>query len=145
MGLFNFFKKEPEKTFQSNIGIFKLVKGKSAKRIWLNNEDSILFSVRGNENSPDLNHINFLENYSVELEKIDDKITKKFIDLFKEAELDIDFNHWKERFKINTITTFVIESENKFWEISFEDLKSPFYHFNLTVENEKLTDFSIDS
>ncbi|WP_312075571.1 hypothetical protein [Chryseobacterium sp.] len=145
MGLFNFFKKEPEKTFQSNIGIFKLVKGKSAQRIWLNKEDSILFSVTGNENNPDLDHINFLENHSVELEKIDDKITKKFIDLFKEAELDINFKHWKERFKINTITTFVIEPENNFWEISFEDLKSPFYHFNLTVENGSLTDFSIDS
>ncbi|WP_262148893.1 hypothetical protein [Chryseobacterium foetidum] len=145
MGLFNFFKKEPEKTFQSNIGIFKLVKGKSSKRIWLNNQNLILFSVNGNENNPDLNHINFLDSYSTELDKIDDKITTKFINLLKEAELESDFNHWKERFKINAITTFIIERENKFLEISFQDLKSPFYHFNLTVENENLTDFSIDS
>ena len=145
MGLFDFFKKEPEKTFQTKLGIFKLNKTKSSTKIWTNNLNPIFYSARGNELTPDTNSINFLENINSELEILNEKFTNKFLSLFKEADLEIDFKNWTEKYKIIAINVISAENENRIWELTFQELESPFYHFTTTIENKNLSDFAIDS
>ncbi len=145
MGLFNLFKKEPEKIFQTEIGIFKLNNVKSSNKIWVNNENPILCTVHGNESNPNFNSIKFLNNINSELEALNETITDKFLALFKEADLDIDFKNWKEKYKIIGINIINVENGNKTWELTFQELQSPYYHFTTLVENQNLSDFTFDS
>ena len=146
MGLFsNLFKAKPKKIVETQLGSFILTYSKGEKNIWLNNKSQISLSVRGTENEPDIIHLNFLKHINSEIQKLDEKITTRFRQEFKEADLESDFLSWKQRFKIVAVQVMLIFQEEAYWNITFEDLKEPYAHFTLFIEGQKTTDFSIDT
>lgn len=146
MGLFsNLFKSKPKVTFENPLGLFTLVYSKKNRNTWTNKSGEILLSVRGSTTSPDADQLKFLQEWQIELLKLDDRITKRFVTEFKEAELPIDFTHWKDKFKIVAVEIMLVFEQDVYWNITFEELKEPFAHFTLFIEGEKLTDFSIDT
>jgi hypothetical protein len=147
MGFFsNIFKPKVTKTFVSNnLGTFTLVYSKGNKNLWSNDNASFPLTVQGTVDNPDAGQILFLENFNNELLKLNDKITSKFKYEFTEANLDASFSSWNQRFKLVSASVMVIFENEAYWNITFEDLKTPFVHFTLYIEGQKLTDFSIDT
>lgn len=146
MGLFsNIFKPKPKKIVETQLGSFTLTYSKGNKNIWINNKSGLLMSVRGTANEPDAAQLAFLENIDSEIQKLDEKITKRFLREFKEADLESDFITLKERFKIVAAEIMLIFQQESFWNITFEDLNEPYAHFTLYIEGLKTTDFSIDT
>lgn len=146
MSLFSkLFNTKPQRTFETPSGTFHLSYSQGKKNLWTANQGELLLTVNGTEFEPDSGQVKFLESVKYEIKKIDEKITKKFIGEFKEAGLSADITNWQERFKIVAVEAMVIFENEKFWNITFEDLKSPYAHFTLFIEGEKLTDFSMDT
>jgi hypothetical protein len=146
MGLFsNIFKSKPKKIAETRLGSFTLMYCRKGKNIWSNTNSEVLMSVRGSENEPDNEQLNFLENIYSEIQKLDETITKRFIREFKDADIETNFSNWKERFKIVASEVMLIFQEETYWNITFEDLKEPYAHFTLYIEGQKTTDFSIDT
>lgn len=137
-------KKNP--IFENNIGAFELVYSKHNKNFWSINDHNFEKTIRGTKNEPFLEHINFLKTVDSEIEMLSRNITNKFIKEFKEAKLDVDFDVWSKRFLLVSLDVMLITDEEICWNITFEDKKSPFYHFTVFIENGQIeNDFSIDS
>lgn len=146
MGLLSyFFKSKPKPTYDTSIGEFTLIYSSKFKNTWSNNSDDILLSVQGSTVEPDAAQIRFLANWQAELNRLDERITARFIREFKEADLAIDFTHWSNKFKIVAVYVMLLVEQDSYWNITFEAINEPFTHFTLFIEGEKLTDFSIDT
>ena len=146
MGIFsNLFKSKPKPVYNTALGLFTFTYSKGNKNTWSNNNSEILLSVRGSKTEPDENQLKFLENWESEINKLNERVSKRFVREFKEADLPIDFSQWTDKFKIVALDVMLIFEQEAYWNITFEQLKEPFYHFTLFIEGEKLTDFSIDS
>lgn len=146
MGLFsNIFKTKEKRVVETQLGTFTLVYSKRNKNTWSKSSNDITLSIQGTETEPDRAQLKFLESINDEIQKIDPKITKRFIQLFKEADLNVDFTTWRERFKMAAIDVMLIFEGEGYWNITFEDLKEPFTQFTLYIEGQRLTDFSIDT
>lgn len=145
MNLFSFFKPKPKMVVETKLGMFTLNYSKKGRNIWGGSTHGIPIYVSGTESQPDIAQINFLENLEAEIEKIDTAISKKFISEFKEAEVEINITKWQERFKLASAEVMLIFEKKAYWNITFEDTNEPYAHFNLFIEGEKLTDFSIDT
>jgi hypothetical protein len=145
MGIFsNLFKSKPKATYNTPFGLFTLIYNKRNKNTWSNNRSEVLLSVRGSTIEPDTNQLQFLENWQTEINKLNDRITKRFMREFKDADLPVDFTHWSDKFKIVAVEVMLIFEQEAYWNVTFEELKAPFSHFTLFIEGEKLTDFSIN-
>lgn len=147
MGIFsNLFKSKTGKTFASEkFGILTLVYSKGKKNLWTTDFNGLNITIQGTEEEPNAEQLKLLENLDNEIKKLDEKITKKFMEEFSEADLAVDFNHWKDRFEIVGVEIMLIFESEAYWNITFEDLKSPYAHFTLFIEGQRLTDFSIDT
>jgi hypothetical protein len=146
MGLFSdWFKPKPQKTFASSLGSFKLSSSKDRRHLWSAQKGDVHMSVLGSQDEPYQAHLKFLERVDREIQKLDTQITAKFIETFTEAELPIDFKHWKERFKLSSVDVIAIKENLNHWGITFEELKEPYAHYNLFIEGQTLIDFSIDT
>lgn len=141
----NIFKPKRKIIVETQLGDFALTYSRGDKNIWTNNTGEFLISVRGTDIEPGKEQLGFLEKVDAEIQKLDEKITKRFIKEFTEAGLKTNFKHWKERFKIVATEVMIIFQEEAFWNITFEDLKEPYAHFTLYIEGLKTTDFSIDT
>lgn len=146
MGIFsNLFKPKTKIVAETALGNFELTYSKRDRNIWTNNKGEFLMSIRGTDKEPDKAQLSFLTNVNVEIQKLDEKITKRFIKEFKEADLETNFTDWKERFKIVATEIMMIFQEEAYWNITFEDLQEPYAHFTLYIEGTRTTDFSIDT
>lgn len=146
MGLLsNLFKLKPKPTYETVLGLFTLVHSRRDRNIWNNNSGEVLLSVRGSTTEPDANQLKFLNEWQTEIYKLNDRITKRFIKEFKEADLTIAFSHWSNKFKIVAVDVMLIFEQEAYWNITFEELEKPFAHFTLFIEGKNLTDFSIDT
>lgn len=146
MGLFsNFFKPKSRLIVSTSLGDFTLVYSKGGRNTWTNNNGKFLLSVRGTALEPAKDQLNFLENVNAEIQILDNIITNRFLNEFKEADLDADFMDWKERFRIVAVGVMMLFQGDAYWNITFEDLKEPYAHFTLFIEGQETTDFSIDS
>lgn len=142
----NIFKSKPKKTFETkDLGVFTLVYSKKNKNLWSNNNSDCLLTTRGSQDEPDKEHLNFFKSVNTVVDNLSPKITQRFLEEFKEADLDADFVDWKTRFKMVAMEIMVLFEGEAYWNITFEDLKKPFAHFTLYIEGQKLTDFSIDT
>ena len=146
MGLFSrIFKSKQQKTVETQLGPFTLVYSKNGNNIWSNSSSELSLSVQGSDSEPASEQLDFLNNIQLEIANLSDRITKRFIDEFNEAEQEIDFRNWNERFKMVGIDVTMIFQGERFWNITFQDMKTPYAHFTLFIEGQKLTDFSIDT
>jgi hypothetical protein len=146
MGLFsNLFKSKSRLVLSTPLGNFTLVYSKRNRNIWTHNNGKFLLSIRGTDNEPDKEQLNFLANVDAEILKLDKKITDRFIAEFRETDLETDFTDWKQRFKVTAVGVMMIFQGEAYWNITFEDSKEPYAHFNLFIEGQKTTDFSIDT
>jgi len=146
MGLFSsLFKPRPKAACETPIGLFTLTYSKGNNNLWSTNSGEVLLSVKGSATQPDVNQLKFLETYQAEIDKLDARITRRFIDEFEEAGIPADFIAWNERFKIVAIEVMLLFNHEAYWNITFEELKTPYTHFTLYIEGERLTDFSIDT
>jgi hypothetical protein len=102
-------------------------------------------SVRGTEFQPERAQLEFLENIDKKILDLNDEISSKFIQAFKEADMEIDFTTWQERFKLEEVQVLHVHGDDTHWNITFEDMKEPYAQFTLTIEGEKVTDFYIDT
>lgn len=141
----NLFKSKPKAVYNTALGLFTLIYSKGNKNTWSINNSEILLSVRGSNIMPDEIQLKFLEDWESEIIKLNVKINKRFVREFKDADLPIDFINWTDKFKIVALDVMLIFEQEAYWNITFEQLKEPFYHFILFIEGEKLTDFSIDT
>jgi len=101
-------------------------------------------SVRGTEFQPNRAQLEFLENIDKKILDLNDAISNKFIQEFKEADMEIDFSKWQERFKLEAVQVLHVHGDEAHWNITFEDTKEPYAQLTLTVEGERVTDFYID-
>jgi hypothetical protein len=146
MGFFsNLFKSKSRLVVSTPLGNFTLAYSKRNRNTWTNNDGKFLLSIRGTGNEPDKEQLNFLANVDVEIQKLDKKITNRFIAEFREAGLETDFTDWKQRFRVVAVGVMMIFQGEAYWNITFEDLKEPHAHFTLFIEGQKTTDFSIDT
>lgn len=147
MGIFDIiFKKRIKKTFDTNIGTFELVYSKRGKNLWCTDFNSIYLTVRGSEIQPDLNSLNFARTLNQEIERLTDKISIKFKKEFKDASFDINFQNWPEKFKLVAAEIMIIIQDEPYWNITFEDLETPFAQFTLFIEGDRINqDFAIDN
>jgi hypothetical protein len=146
MGFFsNFFKPKSRLIVPTPLGNFTLIYSKRNKNTWTNNTSKFLLSLRGTTIEPDKEQLSFLANMDAEIQKLDKKITKRFIAEFREADLETDFLDWQQRFRIVAVEVVMIFQGEAYWNISFEDLKEPNMQFTLFIEGQKTTDFSIDT
>jgi hypothetical protein len=146
MGLFsNLFKTKPKANCETPLGSFILVYSKRNKNTWSNNSSEVLLSVRGSTTEPDADQLQFLKSWQTEISKLNDRINKRFIREFKDADLPIDFTHWSDKFKIVAVEVMMIFEQEAYWNVTFEEMKEPFANFTLFIEGDKLTDFSIDT
>ena len=146
MGLFsNLFRSKPKPTCDTPLGSFTLIYSSKFKNTWSNNNKDILLSVQGSTTEPNAAQVMFLENWQAELSKLDERITKRFIREFKDADLPFDFTHWSSKFKIVAVDVMLLVEQDTYWNLTFEQINEPFAHFTLFIEGGKLTDFSIDT
>ena len=145
MGLFSFkHKPEPERVVETPVGPFTLAYSKDNRNIWTNRTGRLAMSVRGTEFQPDRAQLEFLENIDAVIANVEEKISNKFIDEFKEADMEVDFSKWQERFKLEAVQVLHVHGDEAHWNITFEDIKEPYAQFTLTIEGEKVTDFYVD-
>ena len=145
MGLFSFtHKPEPERVVETPLGPFTLAYSKDNRNIWTNRTGRLAMSVRGTESRPDAAQLEFLENIDAVIANVDGKISHKFIEEFKEADMEVDFSRWQERFKLEAVQVLHVHGDEAHWNITFEDLKEPYAQFTFTVEGDNLTDFYVD-
>lgn len=115
MGLFsNLFKSNPKATCDTTLGLFTLVYSRGVKNTWSNNSGEVLLSVRGSTTEPDASHLQFLKVWQAEVNKLSDRITKRFIREFKEADLPVDFSYWSDKFKIVAVEVMLIFEQEAF-------------------------------
>ena len=146
MGFFsNLFKSKSRLVVSTPLGSFTLAYSKRNRNTWTNNNGKFLLSIRGTDNKPDEEQLNFLSNMDEEIQKLDKKITHRFLEEFREADLETNFMDWKQRFRIVAVGVMTIFQGEAYWNITFEDLKEPHAHFTLFIEGQKTTDFSIDT
>ncbi|HYK46190.1 MAG TPA: hypothetical protein VEV83_13515 [Parafilimonas sp.] len=146
MGLFSFtHKREPERVVETSLGPFTLAYSKDNRNIWTNRTGRLAMSVRGTEFQPERAQLEFLENIDKKILDLNDEISSKFIQAFKEADMEIDFTTWQERFKLEEVQVLHVHGDDTHWNITFEDMKEPYAQFTLTIEGEKVTDFYIDT
>ena len=147
MGFFSqwFKPKLTKEVFVDDPGSFKLVYSKKKRNIWTTELKGIHVSVMGSEEAPNKPQTEFLKNMEAEIKALDTVIGKKFKSIFKEAEMPADFNHWSERFKLNAVEVMMIHGGEAYWNLAFDDLKSPYPIFTLFFEGPKATDFSMDT
>lgn len=146
MGLFsNLFKRKVSKVIETQLGLFTLLHTGKDKSTWSNNDTVYAVAVRGTEDGPYPDQLKFLENIKREIQQLREQITKKFWEEFREADIEIDFTNWEERFKMVALDVIAITAAGACWSITFEDLKQPYAHFNLFIEGQQLTGFSIDT
>jgi hypothetical protein len=145
MGLFSFkHKPEPERVVETPLGPFTLAYSKDNRNIWTNRTGRLAMSVRGTEFQPDRAQLKFLENIDKEILNLNERISNKFIEEFKEADMEADFSKWQERFKLEAVQVLHVHGDEAHWNITFEDLKEPYAQFTFTVEGDNLTDFYVD-
>ena len=137
-------KPEPERVVETPLGPFTLAYSKDNRNIWTNRTGRLAMSVRGTESRPDAAQLEFLENIDAVIANVDGKISHKFIEEFKEADMEVDFSRWQERFKLVGVQVTQMLNNEAHWTITFEDLKEPYAQFTFTVEGDNLTDFYVD-
>lgn len=140
------FKTRIKKTFETNIGTFELVYSKKDKNLWCTDFNSIYLTVRGSEIQPDLNSVNFAKRLMQEIDQLTDKISIKFKKEFKDAGYDVNFQNWSDKFKLVAAEIMIIIQDEPYWNLTFEDLESPFAQFTLFIEGNRINqDFAIDN
>lgn len=142
MGLFDFFKTKLKPTFETDFGIFTLISPKHG--IWQMKKEKISYSVKGDKEKPDVFQVAFLKNIFSEVEKLDEKIQSEFISLHKEADLPLDFSHWRENYKITAFDVWIINENFTAWEITFSN-ENDFAHYSLLIDNGETKGFSIST
>jgi len=146
MGLFSkIFNSKQQKVVETQLGSFTLVYSKKDNNIWSNSNSELSLSVRGTNAEPALDQLDFLNNIDLKIANLSEGITNRFMDEFNEADQEIDFKNWQERFRMLSVDVMIIFQGECHWSITFQDRKTPFAHFNLFIEGQKLTDFSIDT
>lgn len=145
MKLFSFLRSKPKLVVDTKLGPFTLVYSKKGRNTWAGKFNEITLSVRGSESLPDMEQIAFLENFELEINKLDSAITKKFRTEFFEAGFEVDFQRWQERFKLISADIMVIFEGKAYWNVTMADQKEPYAHFTLFIEVDKLTDLAIDT
>lgn len=147
MGIFDkIFKPRIKKTVETNIGTFELVFSKKEKNLWSTDFNSIYLTVRGTEIQPDMNSLDFARTIMDEIDQLTDKISIKFKKEFKDAGFEVNFQNWPERFKLVAAEVMIIIQNEPYWNITFEDLESPFAQFTLFIEGRTINrDFAIDT
>jgi hypothetical protein len=147
MGIFDkIFKTRIKKTVETNIGTFELVFSKKEKNLWSTDFNSIYLTVRGTEIQPDMNSLDFASTIMDEIDQLTDKISIKFKNEFKDAGFEVNFQNWPERFKLVAAEVMIIIQNEPYWNITFEDLESPFAQFTLFIEGKTINrDFAIDT
>jgi hypothetical protein len=118
MGFFsNFFKSKSRLVVSTPLGNFTLAYSKRNRNIWTNNNGKFLLSIRGTDNEPNKEQLNFLANVDAEIQKLDKKITNRFIAEFREADLETGFTDWKQRFQIEAVGVMMIFQGEAYWNI----------------------------
>ncbi len=147
MGIFDkIFKTRIKKTFETDIGVFEIVYSKREKNLWCTDFNTIYLTVRGSEIEPDLNSLKFARTLMQEIEQITDKISIKFKKEFKDAGYKVNFQNWNEKFKLVAAEIMIIIQDEPYWNITFEDLESPFAQFTLFIEGNRINqDFAFDN
>ena len=145
MGLFSFIRKsQPGRVAETQLGAFTLAYSKRKRNIWTNRHGKFAMSVRGTEFAPDPEQLEFLQNIDGEIQSLNEKILKRFVDEFEKADLEIDFGSWQERFKLVAVQVTQMFKSEAYWDITFEDLKEPYDQFTLYIEGQNITDFYVD-
>lgn len=140
------FSSLPTKNYtDEKLGIFALAYRKGDKHLWTNQAATPTLTIAGTADQPFVSHLEFLYAYQDCVNALDDAITEKFKKEFHNADLDVFFLSWQERFIIVEVTIVLLVEQTAYWNITFEDKESPYYHFTLFIEGNTLTDFSIDS
>jgi len=147
MGIFsNLFKPKFKPTVETDYGLFILIYNKNGNILWSKDGTEIPMTVKGNDKEPNEDQIKFLSNIKDEVNQLSDKISDKFIKEFKEAEIPIKFKKWDERFKLVGIEIIMVLENVTYWNITFQDSKTPFAHFTIFIEGDWINpDFSIDT
>jgi hypothetical protein len=141
------FKAKPRKTFEvPDIGPFTLDYSSKAKNSWSIESDDVLIVVRGSVDEPFAEHLSFIRKIDSEIQKFSDRISEKFRTAFLEAEQDVHFQKWEDAFRIEAIEITLVHEGDVYWNVTFEQLDAPYYHFTIFVEGNILgPDFAIDS
>jgi len=147
MGFFSqlFKPREIKEVLVADLGSFKLVYSKKGRHLWTAELNGIHISVLGSEEAPNRLQTDFLKNLDREIKSLDATITKKFKHEFKEAGQPVNFNDWRERFKLDGVEIMMMHQGQAYWGLEFADQQSPYAVFTLFFEGSKATDFSIDT
>lgn len=126
------------------LGRFTLVYSKNGRNLWVSSKAPYLGAL-GSKDEPYREHLEFLRIAESEVAKLNHIILKRFLDFYEEAEEEIRFSDWKEKFKIEAIDVESIQEGKPYWNITFEELHEPYYHYILYFEGQEPKDISIDS
>ena len=147
MGLFSkIFGGKTKTTYEHpQLGIFSLMYSKGGRNLWSSSGRDVTLTVRGSEHEPYEEHLEFLTKAENEIDNLHHAISKRFMVEFEEAELEVWFSDWTEKFKLAAIEVEDIIQSKLIWIVTFEELNEPYAHFNLHIEGQELKDFSIDT
>lgn len=140
MRLFGFFKSKEKKTFDTDFGIFKLIQ----ENFWLceNEHLKIFYYVNGDNEKPHQDEIEFLKKIDKEIERLDNDINIKLMALYRELDLPIYFNHWRERLRIYSYQIFELNECEFDWSFTlFNDNPHDddgIIHFEFFVKNQEI-------
>jgi hypothetical protein len=139
------FGSRPEQTFNTDLGVFRLVHSKKDIHTWSCISNELSYACQGTTSEPDPEQLAFLKNATREISSLNPALTRKFRDELKEAELPAEFSTWEERFSLVGLEVMLISNGIPYWNVTFEDKKSPHAHFNLYMKGEEISDMSIDT
>lgn len=145
MGFFDLFKPKPKRTFTTDFGIFTLISPQYGT--WKTENNNIFYYVNGDKEQPNKPQVAFLKNILIEVEKLDPKIQQEFEELHRNADFQIDFSSWKERYQIKSFHILVLKDDFVAWEITFFNQKdeNDFSDYTLLIENGETKGFSIST
>lgn len=140
MRLFSLFKAKTKNTFNTDFGVFELIQ----ENFWLCEDKNlkICYYVNGDNEKPFQNEIEFLKKLDKEIERLDDDINTKIIALYRELNLPIYFNYWRERLRIDSYQVFTLNECEFDW--SFTLLNDNPYdddgiiYFEFFVKNQEI-------
>ena len=144
MGLFDRLFRKPPVIADTPMGPFSRIYSKKNNHLWTHTGGSFDLTVRGTAEAPDPDQVAFCAKIPAKVETLDQALSRWFLDLFAEAELEPDFTAWQQRYTLVEATIQRIENGIPSWELTFEE-KGSFHHFRLLLKDNQIMEFSMDT